>query len=125
MNYQDAIPIIGELQTISLNRGTTLELSAVRKSGSATILEEAENVYFVVKKRWSDKEGLIIKDINDMKFENGKYSFTIKPEDTENLPYGQYVWDFTVIDDENAYRIKPAHGYLVVGNSAGWISNEV
>lgn len=125
MEYQGSIPIIGELQTISLNRGTTLELSAVRKSGSATILEEAENVYFVVKKRWTDKEGLIIKDINDMKFVNGKYTFTIKPEDTENLPYGQYVWDFTVIDDENAYRIKPAHGYFIVGNSAGWISNEV
>ena len=125
MNYQDSIPIIGELQTIALNRGTTLELSATRRNGQGVIIEEADEVYFVVKKRWSDKEGLIIKSRKDMTFNNGKYFFTLFPEDTENLPYGQYVWDFTVVDDNNEYRAKPAHGYLIVGNSAGWISNEV
>ena len=125
MNYQDSIPIIGELQTIALNRGTTLELSATRRNEQGTIIDEAEEVYFVVKKRWSDKEGLIVKSLKDMKFNNGKYTFTLFPEDTENLPYGQYVWDFTVVDDNNEYRVKPAHGYLIVGNSAGWISNEV
>lgn len=125
MNYQDSIPIIGELQTIALNRGTTLELSATRKNGQGTIIEEAEEVYFVVKKRWSDKEGLIVKSLKDMEFRDGKYTFILYPEDTENLPYGQYVWDFTIVDDNNEYRVKPAHGYLIVGNSAGWISNEV
>ena len=44
-------------------------------------------------------------------------------EDTETLPYGRYVWDLTFTDGDD-YRAKPAHGYLIVGNSAGWVENE-
>jgi len=89
------------------------------------ILTRAEEIYFTVKKRWTDTNPVFQKSLADMTFDaEGYYHFTIAPEDTENLAYGQYVWDFTAIEDNDAYRAKPAHGILVVGNSSGWIINE-
>ena len=126
MKCPNNTPIVGGLQTLGINRGTTLKLKAQRKDlDGQPILTIAEEIYFVVKKRWTDKEPLIIKDLSDMTFdEEGYYHFTIDPTDTENIPYGQYVWDFTPVNDDNAYRFKPAHGYFIIGNSAGWIVNE-
>lgn len=126
MNCANSTPIVGNLQTISINRGTTLRLKAQRKDIDGNpITIKAEEIYFIVKKRWTDKTALITKSLEDMVFDNqGYYHFTIYPEDTEILPYGKYVWDFTPVNDDNAYRAKPAHGYFVIGNSAGWIINE-
>lgn len=119
-------PIIGNLQTIAINRGTSLKLKAQRLDlDNQPILTRAEEIYFVIKKRWTDKTPLILKDLSDMTFdEEGYYHFEIRPEDTENMAYGQYVWDFTAVEANDTYRAKPAHGYFVVGNSAGWIINE-
>ena len=126
MKCPNQTPIVGNLQTISLNRGTTLKLKAQRLDANGDpILIKAEELYFIVKKRWTDSVALITKDLSDMTFdEEGYYHFTITPTDTENLPYGTYVWDFTPVEANNAYRAKPAKGYLVVGNSSGWIINE-
>lgn len=119
-------PIVGNLQTIGINRGTSLRLKAQRLDANGDpIMTKAEEIYFIVKKLWSDKTALITKDLSDMTFDNqGYYHFTITPGDTESLAYGQYVWDFTAIEAADTYRAKPAHGYFIVGNSAGWIINE-
>lgn len=119
-------PIVGKLQTLGLNRGTTFRLKAQRKDCEGNpILSEPEELYFIVKKRWTDKTALITKTLEDMTFdEDGYFHFTIYPEDTENIPYGKYVWDLTPVDEDNLYREKPAHGYLIIGNSAGWVINE-
>ena len=124
MNCQN-IPLVGALQTLSLNRGTLLGLRAQRKDYEGNvILEEASSILFVVKKRWDDQNPVIKKTEADMTFdEEGYYHFKIYPEDTENLNYGKYVWDFTA-NEPGDYRAKPAHGYLIVGNSAGWIINQ-
>ena len=126
MNCANNTPIVGNLQTISINRGTTLRLKAQRKNiDDEPILIPAQEIYFIVKQKWTDKTALITKDLSDMTFdEYGYYHFTITPQDTENLAYGQYVWDFTPVEGDNTYRAKPAHGYFVIGNSAGWIINE-
>lgn len=120
-------PIVGNLQTLSVNRGTSHKYKAQRKDVDGNpILTIADEIYFIIKKRWTDKTALITKDLSDMTFdEEGYYHFTIEPEDTENLDYGRYVWDFTAIEgDDDEYRAKPAHGIIVVGNSSGWIVNE-
>lgn len=127
MNCAQNVPIVGQLQTLGINRGTTKRYRARRLDYAGhPILTEAASIYFIVKKNWTDKEALITKTIDDMRFdENGYYHFSIEPEDTENLPYGQYVWDFTSnTAGDNDYRAKPAHGYFVIGNSAGWIVNQ-
>lgn len=126
MNCPNNTPIVGNIQLIGINRGTSINLKAQRLDiDNEPILTKAEEIYFIVKKRWTDKTALIKKDLSDMTFdEEGYYHFTITPTDTENLEYGQYVWDFTAVDANETYRAKPAHGYLAIGNSAGWIINE-
>lgn len=126
MNCLNNTPIVGNLQTIRLNRGTSMKLKGQRLDDEGKpITEAAQEAYFIVKKRWTDKTPVINKDLSDMTFdEEGYYHITLAPEDTEKLPYGQYVWDFTAVENNDEYRVKPAHGYLVVGNSSGWISNE-
>lgn len=126
MNCPNNTPIVGNLQTIGINRGTSISLKVQRLDiDGEPILKTAQEVYFIVKKRWTDKTALITKDLSDMNFDNqGYYHFTIFPNETENLPYGQYVWDLTAIDADDTYRAKPAHGCLTIGNSAGWIINE-
>jgi hypothetical protein len=120
------VPIVGELQTIALNRGTSLKLKTQRLDiNGDPILTQAQEVYFTVKKRWTDVNPVFQKSLSDMEFdEEGYYHFEITPTDTENAPYGRYVWDFTPVENNNQYRAKPAKGYLIIGNSAGWIVNE-
>ena len=126
MDCYNNTPIVGELQTLSLNRGTYVGYKAQRLQMDGTpITTKADNVFFVVKRQWNDKNALIIKTIDDMTFDaEGFYHFSINPEDTENLPYGTYVWDFTPVTSDNTYRAKPAHGKFIIGNSAGWIVNQ-
>ena len=126
MNCPNNTPIVGNLQTIGINRGTTLKLKAQRLDANGDPIKvKAEEIYFIVKRRWTDKTPLILKDLTNMTFDsNGYYHFTITPGDSENLDYGQYVWDFTAVDADDTYRAKPAHGYFIIGNSAGWIINE-
>lgn len=126
MNCSNQTPIVGELQTLSINRGTSIGYKTQRINQDGTpILEKADAVYFVVKKKWTDEVALITKSIDDMTFdEEGYYHFKILPSETESLPYGTYVWDFTTEYGVNDYRAKPAHGKFIIGNSAGWIANE-
>lgn len=90
------------------------------------IIEPSAQVYFVIKNMWRDTSYYVKKTLGDgITFDSdGWYHITIEPEDTENMPYGKYVWDFTVVEDGGDYREKPARGYLVVGNSSGWIVNQ-
>ena len=126
MNCSNQTPVVGELQTLSINRGTSIGYKTQRKNQDGSpILEEADAVYFIVKKKWTDDKALITKTIDDMTFdEQGYYHFTITPQDTEKLAYGTYVWDFTAVYGDDVYRAKPAHGQFIIGNSAGWIINE-
>ena len=116
-------PIVGTLQTIKINRGTSQKFTAKRVAEDGTpITAKATTALFVVKPDWTDAEASITKTLDDMEFADGTYSFSLKPEDTEELPYGKYVFDLTFTDDD--YRVKPAKGYLIIGNSAGWQANE-
>lgn len=126
MECSNNTPIVGGLQTLAINRGTSVGYKAQRiGTDGQPILTKADAVYFVVKRSWADKTALITKTLADMTFDNeGYYHFKINPEDTENLPYGNYVWDFTPVYGDDIYRAKPAHGKFIIGNSAGWIVNE-
>ena len=116
-------PIVGTLQTIKINRGTSQKFTAKRVAEDGTpITTKATTALFVVKPDWTDAEASITKTLDDMEFADGTYSISLKPEDTEVLPYVLSVWALTFTDD--GYRVKPAKGYLIIGNSAGWQANE-
>ena len=86
MNCPNNTPIVGNIQLIGINRGTSIKLKAQRLDvDNEPILTKAEEIYFIVKKRWTDKTALITKDLSDMTFDSqGYYHFTIEPSDTEN-----------------------------------------
>lgn len=57
MNCSNQTPIVGELQTLSLNRGTSAGYKTQRKNEDGSpILQKADAVYFVVKKKWTDEK---------------------------------------------------------------------
>lgn len=125
MNCAKNTPIVGDLQTIGIKRGTTRAFNfRLVDADGQPIMVQAEKVYFVVKKSWDAEEAIIKKSLDDMTFdENGYYHFQIEAEDTETQAYGKYVWDLTAYVG-SSYRTKPASGYLIIGNSSGWIANE-
>ena len=70
MNCPNNTPIIGNLQTIGINRGTSISLKVQRLDiNNQPILVQAEEIYFIVKKRWTDKTALVTKDASDMVFD--------------------------------------------------------
>lgn len=75
--------------TISLTRGDSLILTvSLEKDGEAYIPQDGDKIRFAMKKDISDKDCLILKDIdmNTMRLQ-------IDPEDTKNLSFGSYIYD--------------------------------
>ena len=66
MNCPNTLPIVGNLQTIGINRGTSIRLKAQRLDANGNpILVKAEEIYFIVKKKWTDSAALITKDLSN------------------------------------------------------------
>lgn len=94
----------GELIVMELIRGDTKTFTfrRVSRDTKEPILTKATKVYFTVKRNATDKQPLFQKTIDDMTFdEDGYYHFTILPEDTNDLSFGQYVYDIEVIVGDN------------------------
>jgi len=105
-------------------RGDTKALKFQRKMDGEPILIKADKVYFTVKKNTRDKEALFQKTIADMSFDSeGVYHFIIEPEDTNNLSYGDYVYDLEV-KIEN-YTRTIAKGTISVVDEVTFPINEV
>lgn len=84
---------------IYLSRGNTgkIEFQRLDPEGNP-ILVQASEIYFTVKKDFRDTFFLLQKTLDDMTFDSqGIYRFTIEPECTENLDFGNYVYDIKVI----------------------------
>lgn len=69
-----------------------------------TIEAEAEpeitEIYFTVKRTAADKKPLFQKRLSDgsiTKLDAGEYVFTIQPEDTNDLAFGYYQFDFELV----------------------------
>lgn len=61
---------------------------------------ELDNIYFTVKKRYTDKKALIQKKLSDNTITSdgqGSYVITIDPEDTEDMEFGSYEFDIEVV----------------------------
>ena len=87
--------------TIELTRGDTGAYKFQRIKNGEVIPTIADNIYFSIKKNFNVKETLLQKTINDMTFdEDGTYHFLINPEDTNNLPYGDYVFDIEIVQED-------------------------
>jgi len=109
---------------MEITRGDTHSYYFQRKRDGEPITTEAENIYFTVKNNNYNEEVVFQKTIDDMDFdENYYYHFTINPEDTNGLDYGDYVYDIEVKID--TYTRTIAKGILSITKEATFPKNEV
>lgn len=106
---------------MEIYRGNTKTIRFRRRSKNGNnfepILKKAKKVYFTVKRYENDRKALIQKTIDDMIFDkdSGYYSLTFFPEDTENMSFGNYVYDILVIDEKYKKTVSK-NVFTIVGN---------
>jgi len=89
---------------ISMIRGDihSINFTVYGSNGQPTELS-FDNIFFTVKKNFNISTASFQKRLSDGSIsydsENQKYSFTIEPEDTDDLKYGDYVWDIELLID--------------------------
>ena len=113
---------------VSMPRGDTAAFQFQRKyedeeGNIHPITQEADSVYFTVKRSYRDQKFILQKTKADMEFdENAIYHFEINPEDTNNLDFGTYVYDVEIIQDGKKRTISS--GNFVLSYESTWASNE-
>ena len=110
---------------MKITRGDTAGYNFQRKDAEGNVITTTPDaLYFTVKAKWTDEKALIQKTINDMtKDEDGTWHFVIQSDETDGLPYGNYVYDIEVIDDDAVQTISK--GMLTITEEATWQVNEV
>ena len=84
----------------------------------------ADKCWFSVKTNDMQQNTVIQKTIDDMTFdESGFYHFTIEPEDTNNLQYGDYVYDIEIIQSD--YKQTISKGEFILDYEVTFVNNEV
>ena len=106
-----------------VTRGDTMPLKFQRKdAGGEVITTTPTEMTLTVKSSWGVEKALICKHLADMtKDEENVWHVVVQPADTENLPYGSYVWDIEVVTSE--YVCTIAKGELQLTEEATWEEN--
>lgn len=88
------------------------------------ITEVPDTLYFTVKRNFNTKDYLFQKKLDDFTYdeENKVWKFIIEPTDTEDLPYGLYVYDIQVV--QNDFKTTIAKGDFRLTDEATFIGNE-
>lgn len=110
---------------MTITRGDSGAYTFTRRDDNGNpILTSPETLFFTVKQSYDCESALFQKTISDMTLDSeGAWHFTIDPADTENLPYGMYVYDIEVTDDDGAYVATIAKGTLSVTKESTWAVN--
>ena len=105
---------------IALVRGDTLKLTLtdIRLSdGTEYVLSDTDIVYLDVKKYATEKTAVFRKSVTAEEYVDGALPITILPEDTVDLPCGDYYFDVRLfMDDDNIYTIIPMSKFRIVQN---------
>lgn len=84
-------------------------------------------IYMTCKKTNKDRTPLFQKSLTNgdiVKVSDGEYKFSIEPEDTNNLQFGEYTFDIELLNDNP--RIKQTiTGTLRLSEETTWAINEV
>jgi len=110
---------------ITMPRGDIRPVSFKVNGGQDSIV--FDNIYFTVKKSHKEKDFLFQKTLASGTIElmdDGTYQFTIEPEDTNTMDYGQYVFDIEILS-ENAHIKQTFLGTLVLTQEVTFAANEV
>lgn len=101
---------------IRLVRGTSLTLTVTVTDGDGNpyTMTEQGVVRFGVKQNVTAGEYLVKKEVTVG--ENGKYSFQLMPEDTEELPFGIYKYDVGLQEGDHYYNVIPCSDLVLCQN---------
>lgn len=112
---------------IEIIRGDTKTLKFQRKSKAGELItEKPDKMFFTVKKGCYTKDYLFQKRLDtDISYneDDNYYRFTIEPSDTDELDYGDYVFDIEIITGEVVKTI--AKGTLKILEEVTFAENEV
>lgn len=111
---------------IELIRGDSLSLKFKRLDANGEpITTEADEVYFTIKRNTTTEDVVFQKTLEDMTFDNdGTYHIAILPQDTEELPYGDYVYDLEICVGDD-YKKTISIGNFKILEEVTFASNEV
>ena len=109
---------------MQFTRGDTQPLKFQRLDADGEpITDVPDEMYFTVKKDYSVKEIVFQKNLDDMTLgDDDNWHFVIDPEDTQELPVGNYVYDIEVTTDGNVFTISK--GTLKLLPEATWVENK-
>lgn len=115
---------------ITITRGDTTKLCFYRKDSSGDVIKATpQAIYFSVKTDTHQTATILQKTLEDMELdtETGKWTFYITPNDTNNLVYGNYVYDIEVKDiiDSVEYVKTISIGTLEITKEVTYATNEV
>lgn len=86
---------------IRMARGDMLSRSFVIRSRDGTAFtEQLDNIYLTVKRNENEHDYKFQKRLSDggiYSLGEGRYQFTILPEDTDNMSYGKYMFDIELV----------------------------
>lgn len=113
------------MTNLTQTRGDTAGYNFQRKDSEGHVITTTPDaLYFTVKASWTDKTALIQRTIDEMTMDSdGTWHFTVQSTDTNALPYGDYVYDIEVIDDDAVQTICKGKYTLTVEST--WHINEV
>lgn len=106
-------------------RGDSKTFTFQRKDKDKNVItEKPDKMYLTIKQNEYEKQALIQKTFdNGIRFENDTYYVEFKPEDTDNLNFGEYVYDIETINGDIVKTIKK--DTFVIENEVTHKENEV
>lgn len=111
---------------IRMARGDiTTKTFTVKNSDGTAYQDTPDEIYFTVKKYHTDHEFLFQKRLSTGRIANvdtGKYQFTIQPEDTNGLAFGDYDFDIEIVKAPSLK--KTFYGKLYLDKEVTHANNE-
>lgn len=103
-------------QRIEIVRGTTntFHINIVDANGAPYNLGSGEKVVFGIKRK-PEHEEVIFAKVGEILYE-GLYKVVINPEDTENLPSGNYYYDVAIESGEAFFNVIEPSPFNIVAN---------
>lgn len=101
---------------VKVVRGTTntFRITVTDAAGKLYDLQSGEKLLFGVKRHHEDTEYIFVKSITSG--ENGVYTVTIDPSDTEQCDCCNYFYDVSVQSGNNFYNVIPTSAFCVCKN---------
>lgn len=105
---------------IKVVRGTTnsFQITVTDAEGNLYNLQEGERLLFGVKKSHDDEEYIFVKSVGSC--ENGVYTVTLDPCDTDICDCCHYLYDVAIQSGADFYNVIEASVFEVCKNVTKW-----